>query len=223
MELLENPMWHALTGPQAAVAVAAGRARRLPADLAPFGALPDDPTPDDWRDLGTLLAPGETVAVFRPDAAPPEGWTIDFRFPAVQMVGDGVESAPCPGAVELGPDDVEDMLALTHETKPGPFRRRTRELGCYLGVRDGGRLVALTGERLRPPGHVEISAVCTADSHRRSGLAAALVRDVVGRIQARGDVPILHVMAENTSAIALYEKLGFRRSRVLDVIGVRRA
>jgi ribosomal protein S18 acetylase RimI-like enzyme len=34
------------------------------------------------------------------------------------------------------------------------------------------------------------------------------------RIQGRGEVPFLHVREDNTRAIALYERLGFRR-RVL--------
>ena len=47
------------------------------------------------------------------------------------------------------------MLALVAATAPGPFGRRTPLLGRYLGIRDGGRLVAMAGERLRVPGHVE--------------------------------------------------------------------
>ena len=140
MDVLDNPIWHALTEAQASVAVVAGRACRLPADVAPFAALPDDATAEDWDDLRGLFGPDETLVVFRPSVDPPPGWVVDFVLPTVQMVGDAVEPAPCPGAVELGPGDVEDMLELTHVTKPGPFRRRTRELGLYLGVRDGGRL-----------------------------------------------------------------------------------
>ena len=38
------------------------------------------------------------------------------------------------------------------------------------------RLVAMAGERLRPPGWTEISAVCTDEEHRGQGLATRLIR-----------------------------------------------
>ena len=46
---------------------------------------------------------------------------------------------------------------------------------------------------------------------RGRGLAADLMRRVSQGIVARGELPFLHVLAENASAIALYEKLGLRR------------
>lgn len=49
------------------------------------------------------------------------------------------------GVVELGAADVPEMLDLTARTRPGPFWRRTHELGTYLGVRLDGRLVAMAG------------------------------------------------------------------------------
>ena len=41
------------------------------------------------------------------------------------------------------------MIELTALTKPGPFSTRTHELGTYLGIREGGKFVAMAGERLK--------------------------------------------------------------------------
>ncbi len=54
--------------------------------------------------------------------------------------------------VELGAADIPEMLDLAARTQPGPFWPRTHELGTYLGIRVNGRLVAMAGEGLRPPG-----------------------------------------------------------------------
>jgi predicted GNAT family acetyltransferase len=138
------------------------------------------------------------------------------------MVATDVEPATAPDAQLLGPDDVDDMLALVGRTHPGPFERRTIELGDYLGVRDEtGRLVAMAGMRLRLPGHTEISAVCTDEAARGRGLASALVRDLVGRILDRGETPVLHVVTTNAGAIGVYDQLGFTLRREHEVIGLR--
>ena len=120
-----------------------------------------------------------------------------------------VTGATEDGLVELGTTDVDDMLALVAATQPGPFMTRTIEMGRYLGVRRDGRLVAMTGERFRPDGYTEVSAVCTADEVRGEGLGRKLVLSVVAQIRARGDEAFLHVMTTNTPAIGLYESLGF--------------
>ena len=84
-------------------------------------------------------------------------------------------------------------------------------MGTYLGVRDGGRLVAMAGERMHPPGFTEVSA-CTDADHRGRGLARRLVLAVAAGIRARGETPLLHAAASNVGAIALYKHLGFRLS-----------
>jgi predicted GNAT family acetyltransferase len=86
-------------------------------------------------------------------------------------------------------------------------------LGVYLGIRRGGVLVAMAGERMRPPGWGEISAVCTDPDHRGQGLAGRLVRAVGAVIRERGDVPFLHASASNTAGIRLYRRLGFTHRR----------
>jgi predicted GNAT family acetyltransferase len=129
---------------------------------------------------------------------------------------------PADGAVvELGRADVPDMLRLAELTRPGPFWPRTIELGSYLGVRQGGVLVAMAGERLRPPGWTEISAVCTAPDARGRGHASALVRTAMRRITDRGEGPFLHVAADNAGAIGLYRRLGFAIRRRVRFSGYR--
>lgn len=112
--------------------------------------------------------------------------------------------------VVLGEADAAEMLALATLTRPGPFFVRTHRLGRFLGIRRGGRLVAMAGERLRPPGFTEVSGVCTHPDHRGHGHAARLMRAVADAILARGETPFLTCYADRPATIALYERLGFR-------------
>ncbi|HEY8515096.1 MAG TPA: GNAT family N-acetyltransferase [Candidatus Binatia bacterium] len=222
MHPLDNPAWHALAGPHRALGETLPGAARYQPDVTPFAALPDAPTEDDWRALATLVGPRGLVVLFRPaEVQAPDGWRETFRAPTVQMVGGGARSAPSARAVRLGDADVDDMLALVAATKPGPFLRRTIELGTYLGIRGGGALLAMAGERMRPPGYTEISAVCTADAARGRGLATELVCALVEQIQARGETPFLHAAADNHDAIRLYAALGFTLRASFDVVALR--
>ena len=224
MHVLDNPVWHALTGPQRALGRTTELAGRFDPDVAPFGALASGSVTDSvWEDLAQLVGPKGTVSLTGDLPDPPPGWTVIARFDGMQMVGDGarrlgmdVGSSP-PGSAEsglpvpvlLGSDDVSEMLALVEVTRPGPFERRTVELGGYLGIRTDGQLVAMAGERLRPPGYAEISAVATDPNYQRRGLAGHLVLAVAEGILRRGDIPFLHASTTNMGAIRLYESLGF--------------
>jgi len=218
---LDNPARAALLGPHAHLAERRGRVLRYPVDVSPFIALPSDPDQADWRDAAALLGPGAVLPLAGVTAAPPADWELVMRLSGVQLVDDGVDAAPDGEAVRLGPADVPEMLALVAHAQPGPFLPRTIELGDYLGIRRGGRLVAMAGERMHPPGWTEISAVCTADDQRGQGLASRLVRAVAAGIRARGETPFLHASADNTNAIRLYRSLGFRLRRELTFTVVR--
>ena len=82
-------------------------------------------------------------------------------------------------------------------------------MGGFIGVKRDGRLIAMAGERFKPEGATEISAVCTHPDFRGQGLAGALSSSAARRILDRGETPFLHSWFSNTAAIALYEKLGF--------------
>lgn len=220
---LDNAIWRALHGRQRAFGAATESAARFDPEVSVFSALPDEISPSDWDDLAALHQPGAITALLRARVTAPAGWEELASFQAVQLVADdGIGSPePDPEAVLLGPDDVPEMLELVRATEPGPFARRTVELGTYLGIRRAGALVAMAGQRVRLDGYVEVSAVCTAAGHRRQGLAVRLVADLVGRIQAGGDAAYLHASTDNVAALAVYEGMGFRRRAVLEGTVVR--
>jgi len=222
MHPLDNVIWQALTTRQTQFAEGDGRARRFVREVTLLGALLED-TPESYADFAHVVGNGGTGALFLDEPYEPrEGWEFVAGAPLLQMVfEDGNHSAGRANSeteviakiAELGPQDSPEMIELTSLTKPGPFGTRTHELGIYLGIRRGGKLVAMAGERLKVPGHTEVSAVCTHPDHTGNGYARVLMMEIMRRIQDRGETPFLHVRADNTRAIDLYKLLGFRERR----------
>src|SRR5262249_1543970 len=135
-----------------------------------------------------------------------------------QMIGTPAESQlHGVDIVTLGAEDVPAMMALTELTKPGPFHKRTHELGTFLGIRVAGDLVAMAGERMKPGNYTEMAAICVHPAHRGRGYAQALLGAISRHILARGGFPFLHVFTNNTSAIALYQRQGMTIRRRLHV------
>ena len=214
--VLDHAAWTSLTGPHARFAEVKGQAARYPADVSPFVAIAPDADQEVFADLLALVGPGGLVPLAGLAASLPPGWELADRGDGVQMIDVGLRAAESSEAVCLHEGDVAEMLDLAGRTRPGPFLPRTIEMGTYLGVRRGGLLVAMAGQRLHPPGWVEISAVCTDPAYRGQGLATLLVRAVAADIREQGSVPFLHAAASNENAIRLYQSLGFtirRRTR----------
>ena len=219
--LLDNPIWHSLRTGHTQIAIGDGLARRYPADIGPLSGISDQ-SPEAYEALRTLAGPNGTLALFLED--PPRdrpGWTLVRSGAMIQMIfsGVGVPTAmPPPPPVTLRPlnhGDVEAMVALAELTEPGPFRRRTAALGNFFGIFEAGRLLAMAGERTRPSGFVEVSAVCTHPDARGRGYAHALMAQVMEDIFRQNATPFLHVLADNHTAIGVYERLGFERRRGL--------
>ena len=221
--LLDNPAWHALRGPQAHLGTGGPAARAYHPEIAVFAGAERN-EPESWHAALALAGAHGVISLFRAAVAePPDDVEVLFRGRVLQMVlHEAPRSAPELGTEPLGSADVSEMLDLTTLTQPGPFFARTVEMGDYHGVRESGRLLAMAGERFRPPGYTEISAVCTHPDARGRGLAAGLSAQLARSIQARGDVPFLHVIDDNAAAIRVYEALGFTPRTTLDVIMARR-
>lgn len=222
---LDDPVGESLRGHHAHLARRLGLAATYLPDVSTFSTVSADPEPAEWADLARLLGRGELADMFSSPATPPPGWEPVFVLEGLQMVWSGSGESETgvvePGVVEMGSDSAPEMLDLVARTRPGPFWPRTHELGAYVGIRDGGALVAMAGERLRPPGWTEISTVCTAPEARGRGHAAHLIRALATRIMARNERPFLHVAETNTQAIALYERLGFKPRRHVTFRGFR--
>lgn len=222
--VLADPINASLDGPQREFREGSGSISRYQPDVSVFYGHPRELSTADYADLARLADPNGIV-LLRDRATPlPAEWTVVERIGLVQYSGEAVTATPDEEAVRLTVDDIAEMTALVERTKPGPFLPRTIELGVYLGVRDAdGALIAMAGERMRPPGWTEISAVCTAPEARGRGLASRLIRAVAAEIRSRGDVPFLHTSDDNP-ARTLYESMGFRHTRTvpLEVMRVRR-
>ncbi len=216
---LDRPILAMLTGArQAQLGIVRGGARRLDPAYGVFAVLIGE-TPESRAALGAMVREMGDVALVEPQAPPTiPGTRVVSQDMAWQMIADApVAAAPAAETdiLDLGPANAAEMLALATLTRPGPFIARTAELGDFVGVKVDGRLVAMAGERMKPDGMTEVSGVCTDPDHRGRGYAAALMRVVMGRIRARGEIPFLHAYAANTGAIAIYERLGFRFRREL--------
>jgi ribosomal protein S18 acetylase RimI-like enzyme len=198
-----------------------GQAARYDPDVSVFAGLGDD-TDAGWRDLEAVVGSSGIAVLFRAEIPePPASWTRLDGGRGHQMVLGELAAVDVPDARPLGAGDVGEMLALVELTQPGPFCVRTVELGGYVGVFDGDRLIAMAGERLAPPGFREVSAVCTHPDFRGRGLAAGLTALVAQRILQRGERPFLHHAWNNDPARRVYEALGFefRRQIVFTAFG----
>lgn len=222
--ILDNPLWHSLSGDHASIARHAGEALWYGDAYAPFVAVPSTSArvDDDPRLSGRRYFLGVT-----PERLP-ERWhpaPVD-AYHAVPETLQFVRELDAPDLITeetltvLGPEHRERMRALTDMVYPEFFREHTSKLGTYVGVLHENRLIAMAGERMRVPGAVEISAVCTHPDFGKRGLARALMVALVNRHREQGLVSFLHVSAGNDVATRLYEKLGFGHRATLTLTAV---
>lgn len=212
MHVLDRPVWESLVSRHATLSQGGPLAKRYVPDVNLFASARDDGA-EALAALAELVKPGEHVYVLQvPGIAVPETLHAAKIALGVQMVAARpIAAEPGSDAVlPLGDADAPEMLALAQLTQPGPFLARTHVMGRFIGIRIDGRLAAMAGERMHVPGHTELSGVCTHPDFRGRGLARRLSATVCAGIEARGETPFLHAWKNNHSAIALYEKLGFR-------------
>ncbi|WP_309711408.1 GNAT family N-acetyltransferase [Pseudolysinimonas sp.] len=205
--VLDRPVWHSLIGVHTHLARRHGTAAAFDPAVSPFAGTGTDGDAA-WADLRAVLGAGGTAFLPGSPFPVPDDVRVPFRVRVLQMVAADWRPESDPDAIELGPDDADEMHDLASRTKPGPFGLRTRELGRFVGYRVDGKLVAMAGERFHPPGYTEVSAVCTDPEFRGRGYAERAMRTVGASIVARGEIPFLHVATDNP-AISIYERLGF--------------
>jgi ribosomal protein S18 acetylase RimI-like enzyme len=221
--LLDNIVWHTLSGPHACFASGTGGARRYAPGFSPIVGFADPQRPD-FASLRECCSPGERFYCDGWSGPVPGDWQLEAETAMFKMVWSG--PAPddgAPDAARLDASHAAQALALAALTRPGPFGPRTIELGDYFGIFEGDRLVAMAGERMHAATLREVSGVCTHPDRQGRGLARRLMHELLRRQLARGETPFLHVMRENTGAFRLYEAMGFRvyRESVVRVVAPR--
>ncbi len=222
LDSLDNPIWEALTTLHAHFAEGDDLAKRYPMAMSQVVAV-REPSDDALRSLSGLLGPGVGARFFsaKPVNFPPAFQKLE-EFDLRQMICPNPPPEAEEDSVrELTEEDVPEMLRLVELTKPGPFGPRTHEMGPYLGIHHAGKLVAMAGERFRLTGFTEVSAVCTDPEHRGHGYGSRLVSILARRIAARGEMPFLHVRADNDAACRVYEKLGFETRHFMRLAVIR--
>lgn len=210
-DFFTNPVFHALQTRQCRFAELAGDACKFQTAVAPFAAVVERTEPAS-RQLFSLLAPGEVVYMM--GAAPVElpGLALKGTLGGLQMMfpenKEILESGRPPVEIlKLSCADAADMLELTEIAFPGYFRIRTCEMGSYYGVRVGGQVVSMAGERFAFDRYVEISGVCTHPDFTGHGYAAALMTRLLLDHRRDGWLSCLHLSASNRHAKELYDRL----------------
>ncbi|MFH4963656.1 GNAT family N-acetyltransferase [Gaetbulibacter sp. M235] len=211
--VLDNPIWNALNTTDNDKNIGHKNFAFFDAEIAPFIGMPlwDEanqkelfkhvPNNRSWF----LLIGSEVDFINEID--------IVFSLPLYQLICFNPSKAPLPkkeiDIVPLNKSHVDEMIALTQLTKPGPFTKRTIEFGGYYGMFEKGKLVAMGGERLHVDRYTEISAICTHPDYQGLGYAAKITHYLASNVIRKGHTPFLHVRTDNVKAIDVYKRLGF--------------
>ena len=184
-QLLNNPVYHALTSGDRSLSSGTEKVRFFDEAVSPFAGF-EEGYSKGFDDLFDWLPAGRVILYATPqNCKQPKGWQRLQKTKGVQMVyaGDPVPVQALLKPVRLGKQHVPQMMQLTDLTKPGPFGPRTIDFGYYYGLFENDRLIAMTGQRLHVHQFTEISAVCTHPDHLGRGYAFTLVQHQINLIR----------------------------------------
>ncbi|MEU7754459.1 GNAT family N-acetyltransferase [Micromonospora sp. NPDC049171] len=180
-----------------------------PADTAALSVLLAQVAPVLPARLYAHLSPGLTGVLagsFRLDAG--------GRHHRMALTDPGRLGAVSPVGVVLGAADLPQVRELYAQAYPGNwFDERMMQTGQYLGIRDGGALVAVAGVHVFSPTY-RVAALGNVTTHPRwrgRGLAASVVAALCARLRESVQHVTLNVKADNAAAVRLYERVGFTR------------
>ena len=188
---------------------------------------------------GTDWVTGYAMDACRPDAALQLMADLHHRLPSGSWITGPAGLADAFASVRphdpkgvhhrmvlSSPDDLEppsgcEPLAVDHQaaisdlvaSDPGAvfFQPSMLDPGCWFGVWEQGRLVAMAGTHVlsETSSVAAIGAVLTRPSHRGRGLAAITTSAVAAELTGRVDLIGLNVAESNQVAHRLYQRLGF--------------
>jgi predicted GNAT family acetyltransferase len=217
---LSNPIYNALVTADQSRNIGSSEIAFMDIEMSPFIGM-GDWNPKSQRKLLAQAPPERTwFLLIEKEVKFIDQLVVSLTLPLCQCICTSLQKpAPPKTEIQLVPlnsSHIDEMIALTTLTKPGPFRKRTIEFGNYHGIFEEGRLVAMGGERLHLDGLTEISAICTHPDSQGRGYGAQIVHFLANDIMNRGLTPFLHARADNAKALDVYKRIGFEMSRKIE-------
>jgi len=123
-------------------------------------------------------------------------------------------SVDCSRVVRLTDEDLSQMLRLYNEAYPGNwFNPRMLQTRQYFGIKIDNELVSVAGIHVFSKKYrvAALGNITTHPDYRGRGFAQSVTARLCQSLSENVDHIGLNVKADNTVAIALYEKLGFVR------------
>jgi RimJ/RimL family protein N-acetyltransferase len=118
-----------------------------------------------------------------------------------------------PPIMRLAPPDVAALSALYGRHPESAFSADLFPQGLYFGVREGDHIIAAGGTHALAAAHgiAVLGNIYTAPEARGRGYATAITAALAAALLEQGlSLVVLNVFADNSPAIHVYERLGFR-------------
>ncbi|MDF2157247.1 GNAT family N-acetyltransferase [Algoriphagus sp. CAU 1675] len=217
---LDNPIWNALNTSEIDKNIGTDKIAFFDPEIAPFIGLAkwDEAHQQHLLECGPENRNWFLLIAERVDFL--DKFEIGFTTPTFQLTCQPSDFKQVKSEeIEiqaLNPSHVDEMIELTALTKPGPFTKRTIEFGNYHGIFEGGKLVAMGGERMHLDEFTEVSAICTHPDYLGKGYGAHIVSHLTESILQKGKIPFLHARQTNLRAINVYKRIGYEiRSEII--------
>lgn len=118
--------------------------------------------------------------------------------------------------LKLGPSEAEEIADLLGEEFPewGEFtgdriRERLKENVLFLGIKEDEKIASMGNTRILDFGS-NIGRVVTRRDYRGRGFATSIVSALLKEILQGSELALIHVLSDNSSAIHVYTKAGFK-------------
>lgn len=209
---LDNPVWHSLSESHQNFAVARNHVKFYHPDYCPFGGFEKADGISKYIDEYSGLVDNFFIVGEKPEL--PGQLKFKKELVCLQMViHDRIDIEVKETIAALTIEHTDALYHLVNLVQPGYFKKKTVLLGDYFGIFKNGDLIAVAGERMKMNDFVEVSAIITHPGHTGQGYARQVVAHTVNNILNKNKTPYLHVVEDNTGAIKLYEKSGFKIRR----------
>ncbi|MBD3334179.1 MAG: GNAT family N-acetyltransferase [Candidatus Eisenbacteria bacterium] len=123
-----------------------------------------------------------------------------------------LDAADVSAVERLDREDLKRLLTLYEAAYPGHwFEGHMLETGQYFGIREGGRLAAVSGVHVYSPGQrvAALGNIATHPDRRRRGMGRAVTARLCRSLLETADHIGLNVHEANGAARSLYRSLGF--------------